>query len=655
MPRYRKLENRKYKEEWTKIPEFSSWLEKSKFDDDKAWCRLCQCQINPKISHLRGHVSSKKHSSKISGAKGTRPIEKTFTQFTKDLERRRFELRLSLHTALKSSFRSMDSLSEIIKDETKNDIKLHRTKCMNLVRQVLGPFFKKELKQDLIDTPFSIGIDETTDVSVKKQMSFTVRYYSKRFSTIKETFLGMVEIEGGDANTLTSCVQEVLADWNLIGSFFVGLGTDGASPMIGKHHSVAALLKKGYPHLQSIRCVCHSIDLAGKDFMKVLPMHLTYMIRESYNWFAHSTERQRAYKEILNIVGFASIHDLFNEDPASETEGKRALKLISPSNTRWLVLADCMERIVQQYDALSTHFELAASKDRDCAANILSGYFKDESNKIWFIFVLPILKELRRLTKLFEKKSADNFTIYKEICTYFVSLGQRILKPAILSRNTTAQLCELELDTDYCFLSLDDADLGYQFLTKVKNLRVSETQKLNMRQRAFNSLKSLFHGIQKRMSNTIEIFEDMEPFSLPNFIEKAPDSKCFKGLYFDTNKVRNGIIEQKVRQLRNEAKEGESTEQFWCRCHEMNVGGEYKYRDVTDGVIRMLCLPIANAEVERTFSGVTNTKSDEKSQMKNDLLEAILYCKFGLQWMEKNVEDFVPPLNIVKFDSSIYQ
>ena len=85
-----------------------------------------------------------------------------------------------------------------------------------------------------------------------------------------------------------------------------------------------------------------------------------------------------------------------------------------------------------------------------------------------------------------------------------------------------------------------------------------------------------------------------------------------------------------------------------------DIGGTFKYRDVTDGVIRMLCLPIANGEVERSFSGVNNTKTDERSQMKNDLLEAILHCKFGLTLMKQDLENFVPPVSMLKYDSSIY-
>ena len=41
--------------------------------------------------------------------------------------------------------------------------------------------------------------------------------------------------------------------------------------------------------------------------------------------------------------------------------------------------------------------------------------------------------------------------------------------------------------------------------------------------------------------------------------------------------------------------------------------------------------------------------------MGNDLLEATLTCKFGLKWMNKRVQDFVPPAKLLEFDSSMYE
>jgi hAT family C-terminal dimerisation region len=82
--------------------------------------------------------------------------------------------------------------------------------------------------------------------------------------------------------------------------------------------------------------------------------------------------------------------------------------------------------------------------------------------------------------------------------------------------------------------------------------------------------------------------------------------------------------------------------------------GNYCFQPLSTGIIRMLCLPISNAEVERVFSQVNLTKSSQRSLMKGHLLESILYCKFGLSKFEMNVKDFKPTPAMLMFDSSIY-
>jgi hypothetical protein len=75
--------------------------------------------------------------------------------------------------------------------------------------------------------------------------------------------------------------------------------------------------------------------------------------------------------------------------------------------------------------------------------------------------------------------------------------------------------------------------------------------------------------------------------------------------------------------------------------------GQYKYRELAEGVIKMLALAISNAEVERTFSASSFFKSSRRSLMKLDLLENILYCKFGLKWLESDLTKFIPPKELL--------
>ena len=178
--------------------------------------------------------------------------------------------------------------------------------------------------------------------------------------------------------------------------------------------------------LTHMKCVAHSLDLIAKNAMTAMPAHLTFMLRESYNFFAHSALRQHEYKEVLNLVGFENLGDADDEGAGDEllfssAKGpkKTPLKLISPSQTRWLVMADCNERVLKQYDALSTMFNMAALKLKDKTVRDLSDQFKDNRNRALMIFLNPLLTDLRILTLLFQKKKVDNLKIFAALKDHF--------------------------------------------------------------------------------------------------------------------------------------------------------------------------------------------------------------------------------------------
>ena len=99
--------------------------------------------------------------------------------------------------------------------------------------------------------------------------------------------------------------------------------------------------------------------------------------------------------------------------------------------------------------------------------------------------------------------------------------------------------------------------------------------------------------------------------------------------------------------------EDDTTETFWINLHNVKIGDEYRFREITYGVLKMLCLPFSNAEVERNFSAVTYYKSNRRSLMSTELLEAILYCKFGLKWLGIKVSQFNPPLEMLNYNPSL--
>ena len=98
--------------------------------------------------------------------------------------------KIALYIAVKSSFLAVDDLCGIIQNKFGNTaIKMHRTKCAALVKNVLAPHFKRELMADLKDAPFSLMVDESTDISSTRLLGVSIRYFSEKMKSIVNTFL----------------------------------------------------------------------------------------------------------------------------------------------------------------------------------------------------------------------------------------------------------------------------------------------------------------------------------------------------------------------------------------------------------------------------------------------------------------------------------
>jgi len=87
--------------------------------------------------------------------------------------------------------------------------------------------------------------DETCGISGKEQLSIGIRFFDEE-ETIREEFIGFVELTAMDAETIAGAIEKLLTDEGLDPEKFVGLDYDGCSTMAGKDGGVQALLRCKY-------------------------------------------------------------------------------------------------------------------------------------------------------------------------------------------------------------------------------------------------------------------------------------------------------------------------------------------------------------------------------------------------------------------------
>ena len=127
--------------------------------------------------------------------------------------------------------------------------------------EALAPTVAKPIQESLHKSPFfSICIDETTDVSVTKQLIVYCRYLVN--ANVHSSFISILELPDGTALTIVEAVCKLCEDLNLdMRNRLCGLGSDGASVMLGARGGVSKLLKDRVPFLAAHHCPSSSPSL----------------------------------------------------------------------------------------------------------------------------------------------------------------------------------------------------------------------------------------------------------------------------------------------------------------------------------------------------------------------------------------------------------
>lgn len=141
--------------------------------------------MNAHKKSLQEHGMSKKHLQSANDKQIVVNLPKIDkVKATLSEKRKVVELKIATYVAEHCSLKTVDYLSIIIKglDEESRvlqDIKLHRTKCSALIKNVLSPCILEELLEDINQSYYSLIIDESTTIDTKKVLCLMIRYFSR--------------------------------------------------------------------------------------------------------------------------------------------------------------------------------------------------------------------------------------------------------------------------------------------------------------------------------------------------------------------------------------------------------------------------------------------------------------------------------------------
>ncbi|VDI48642.1 Hypothetical predicted protein [Mytilus galloprovincialis] len=271
---------------------------------------------------------------------------------------------------------------------------------------------------------FGVIVDETTDVAEKAQLSICVRYVSKERDRyeVNEDFLGFVEVERTDAETLCDAVlHNIGQEWGFDLTKFRGQGYDGCATMTGAISGVQKRIQDVWPEAKYfVHYNSHRLNLVIVNTCnKVVEARNALTILGKITWFICGVSKRKAIlmkevKQVNKDLDFDLLYD--NEDDLFEAAMRQTV-MPKLSETRWTSRVDTLSWLLAHYKSLLNVLENVQSNSKGQAAADASSYHA-VLLKFDFILVTVMLQYtlgyIRPLSILLQSEACDLVKAHQE-------------------------------------------------------------------------------------------------------------------------------------------------------------------------------------------------------------------------------------------------
>lgn len=239
---------------WMSDARFKPWLQPG---EDKFHCKCKACNANLKagLTELERHSGTDKHKKNMMKIKGSQSVANMFQNqssehaLNKNVKRAEIAL-AALFAEHNISIQTADHMITVLKkyitdSKIVQNLKMDRTKCTALIKNVLAKTETEETCENLKNTVFSVMVDESTDISKKKNMNVSVKYICPQEMKVRVDLLELIELDPSDcsADKIFASFEKSLDRKGIPITNIIGLGCDNAPVMVGKNNSFASRLK----------------------------------------------------------------------------------------------------------------------------------------------------------------------------------------------------------------------------------------------------------------------------------------------------------------------------------------------------------------------------------------------------------------------------
>lgn len=238
---------------------------------------------------------------------------------------------------------------------------------------------------------FAIQLDETTDISNLAILLVYVRYMHE--GIFQEEFLCCKELpQSTTAGEIFRVLNEYITGHGLLWERCIGICTDGAAAMTGRHSGVVARVKAVAPDVQGTHCIIHREVLASKRLSPELNEVLSTVVK-MVNFIKANATNSRIFTALCDEMGAEHHH------------------LLLHAEVRWLSRGKVVNRVYELRREIEA-FLLQKKKDD------LAVHFRDPAWIAKLAYLSDIFDQFNQLNLSIQGRTGDIFQTSDKIAAF---------------------------------------------------------------------------------------------------------------------------------------------------------------------------------------------------------------------------------------------
>ncbi|KYN10445.1 hypothetical protein ALC57_17419 [Trachymyrmex cornetzi] len=406
---------RKFYQSWLENEQFKPWLQTIPYDPFNCFCFFCNLKFRYGFNKLMRHSNSKKHVSECQKRGFSVDLN------THDDERLPFEDRKEIaeikFTALIAEknipFETAESILSFFQDlgedpEGLKSMRMNRNKTPKVIKNVLCVHEQERLVEKLQNNKFSIFVDETSDLTNGKWMTFLVRYVDPQ--TLNTELLELIHLDASD------CSAEKLFT-NFTFSNILALSCDNASVMTGKYESFKIKLQKHCKRLITMPCPCYASALVANAACSATSEACEELLRKVASFISSSPKR-------------ACIFEQFKKSFCFDGTCSKILKL---SKTRWLSRHACVAKLNENWDVLLKFLQEKQLGEKSKSGAALLSLMQNSEIQAYLLFLEYILDVFNKFNASFRTEETKVHLLQSAAENLLKTVLKNVVKAPLLN------------------------------------------------------------------------------------------------------------------------------------------------------------------------------------------------------------------------------